>query len=515
MKKLLLSILAFLLALVIVKGQDINFTDEPENLGPNINSPHGEFSPKISPDGKYLFITRDGHPQNVGDPNDDQDIWFSELQEDGSWGLAKNIGTPLNTGNYNFVSSVSPDGNTILLGNVYNYFDGSYSVGTSISYRSRGGWAFPKKQNIEKYENINDYVNYFLSQDGKILLMAIQKKKRKENFGDLDIYFCRNLGENKWSEPENIGPDINTVGTDAGIFLASDGVTMFFASDGHGGYGDSDIFMTKRLDDTWTKWSKPINLGPKINSEDYESNFTIPASGDYAYFASSKNSYGEEDVFRIKLPQEAQPDPVVLVTGHVLNKKTNEPVQASITYELLFEGEEVGIARSEPDNGNYNIVLPYGKNYGFRAYASGFYAISENLDLSTISEYKNIKKNLYLVPIEVGEVVRLNNIFFETAKSELKDESIPELNRVIKLLKENSAIKIELGGHTDNIGSAKSNQKLSQDRAQSVVDFLTKGGISKGRLGANGYGESSPIATNETEEGREWNRRVEFKIISK
>lgn len=493
--------------------QEIQFEGEPENLGPNINSEAGDFSPKISPDGKYLFFTRDGHPENKGD-SEDQDVWFSELQPDGNWGKARNIGAPLNNDYNNFLTAISPDGNMILLGGAYNYFDGSVSSGTSISYRDRKGWTFPKKQTIEKFENINDYVNYYLSQDGNILLMAIQKKKKKENFGDLDIYVSKRTGDNSWSVPLNVGPTINTTGSDAGIFLASDGVTMFFASDGHGGYGDSDIFMTKRLDDTWTNWTKPVNLGPKINTDDYESNFTVSAAGDYAYFASSKNSLGNEDIFRIKLPQEAKPEPVVLVKGRVLNSKTNEPVKARITYELLPEGTEVGVARSEPVKGAYNIVLPHGSNYGFRAMADGFYAVSESLDLKDLDAYEEVEKDLLLTPIEVGEVVRLNNIFFETAKAELKDESIPELNRVVNLMKENPSLAIELAGHTDSIGKDETNMTLSQARAQAVVSFLTKNGVAGKRLSAQGYGETRPIADNDTEEGRELNRRVEFKIIS-
>ena len=512
MKVLVNSILFSLIIVHFNLAQEIEFEGEPENLGPNVNSSAGDFAPKISPDGRILFFTRDDHPENLGDPDDDQDIWYSELQSDGSWGPAKNIGGPLNNASSNFVSSISPDGNMILLGNAYNYFDGSTSQGVSIAYRDRKGWTFPKKQSIEKYENINDYVNYFMSQDGRVLLMATERKKKKECYGDLDIYVSFKIDDNQWTKPKNIGPTINTPESDAGIFLASDGVTMFFSSEGHGGYGDADIFITRRLDDTWTNWSKPINLGPKINTDGYESNFTVPAAADYAYFASTKDSYGDEDIFRIKLPQEAQPEPVVLVKGRTLNSKTKEPIQATITYELLPEGTDAGFARSEPVNGAYNIVLPHGFNYGFRAYADGYYAVSENLNLKSLEAYEEVEKDLFLSPVKVGEVVRLNNIFFETAKAELKDESIPELKRVIKLMEDNPSLKIELGGHTDSVGKDENNMTLSQARAQAVVTYLTKNGVSGKRLTAQGYGETLPIADNETEEGRELNRRVEFKL---
>ena len=178
--------------------------------------------------------------------------------------------------------------------------------------------------------------------------------------------------------------------------------------------------MTKRLDDSWTKWAPLVNMGPKLNSPGWDSYFTIPASGDYAYFVSSRSGEGQEDIFRIKLPELAKPDPVALISGQVLNSKTNAPISARITYESLPEGKELGVARSEPVNGDYKIVLPFGKKYGFSAKAKGYYAVSEFVDLTGMKEYGELNKNLYLAPIEVNQIVRLNNIFFESGKSVLK-----------------------------------------------------------------------------------------------
>ncbi len=493
-------------------AQELEFTDDPENLGHNVNTKYSDLSPIISPDGKTLYFDRKNYPQNTGGVDDEDEIWFSTLNTDGTWSVGKNIGSPLNNKGHNFIKSISPDGNAILLGNVYNYFDGSMSQGCSMSYRSRGGWTYPKKQNIEKYENRNDYVGYYLSNDGKVLFMSIEMKK---GFGERDIYVSFKEGENEWSRPLNMGASINTGKDDSAPFLAADGVTFYFSTSGHGGYGSNDIWMTKRLDDTWTNWSELVNMGPKINSSDWDSYFTIPASGEYAYFVSSKSGEGEEDIFRIKLPTEAKPDPVVLIYGQVLNAKTKEPVKADIRYEYLPEGKEAGIARSEPVKGEYKIVLPYGYIYGFRAISQGFYAVSENIDVSDLKEYKEIKKDLYLAPIEKDQVVRLNNIFFEFGKSVLKKESFPELDRVVKLMEENPSVEIELSGHTDNVGSDDANLKLSQERAQSVVNYLSKKGVKSKRLIAKGYGETMPVATNDTDEGRQLNRRVEFKILAK
>jgi len=493
-------------------AQEINaikFDAEPENMGPMVNSVFSDLSPKITPDGKTLFISR--YPDNNNGKNN---IWVSYLQENGTWSLAKNIGTPLNVqGSSTSVQSVSPDGNTLLLSNLYRYFDGSISGGgCSVSWRQRGGWAFPKGQVIEKFENKNQYVNYYLSNSGQFLLMAIEKKK---GLGAKDIYVSFKEDKNNWSKPLNLGSVVNTKGEEYGPFLAADDKTLYFVSEGLPGYGNADVWMTKRLDDTWTNWSTPVNMGDKINTPDFDAYFSIDAAGEYAYFSSARSGEGLSDIFRIKMPEEAKPEPVVLVYGKVFDKKTGEPIKANISYELLPSGKEVGTASTSPEDNIYKIVLPYGENYGFMASANNYYSITENLDLKNLTEYKELEVNLYLAPIEKNEAIRLNNIFFEFGKATLKQESYPELNRLIKLLTDNPTINIEIAGHTDNVGSDTDNLELSKNRAASVVEYLTKNGIKSNRLTSQGFGETKPVATNDTEEGRQLNRRVEFMVTSK
>jgi outer membrane protein OmpA-like peptidoglycan-associated protein len=511
MKKIILSIFTICLCAVGF-AQDfevIKFDAEPENLGNQINTEYSELAPKISPDGKTLFITR-YPPENNGKNN----IWYSHQNSDGTWAQSKNIGTPLNVqGSSTSVQSISPDGNTILLSNLYRYFDGSIAGGgCSISWRQRGGWAFPKSQIIEKYQNLNSTVSYYLSNSGKALLMAIEMKK---GLGEKDIWVSFPENENEWTKPLNLGSVVNTKGDEFGPFLAADEKTLYFVSEGHKGYGNADIWMTKRLDDTWTNWSTPINLGDKINTPNFDAYFSIDAAGEYAYYSSSNNSYGKSDIFRIKMPQEAKPEPVVLVYGKVFDKKTGEPITANINYELLPSGKEMGTAVTSPEDNIYKIVLPFGNNYGFMASADNYYSITENIDLKNLTEYKELEVNLYLAPIEKNEAIRLNNIFFEFGKSELKEESFPELNRLIKLLTDNPTINIEIAGHTDNVGSDSDNLELSKNRAASVVAYLTKGGIKANRLTSQGFGETKPVASNETEEGKQLNRRVEFMVTSK
>ncbi|MCI5057797.1 MAG: OmpA family protein [Flavobacteriales bacterium] len=506
-----LGLNVFLVAQVLAQ---LNFTDKAENLGVQINSSYSEVHPLVSPDGKTLYFNRKNHPNNTGGTEDEDEIWYSEF-ENGEWSTAKPFPAPLNNKHNNSIHSITPDGNTILLMNVYNYFDGSMSSGTSLAHRSRGGWTFPKKQNIEKYENKNDYVSYFLTNDGKSIIMSIQTKKK--NFGERDLYVAHRNGENEWGKPINLGNVVNTSSDEGSPFLAADGTTLYYSTSGHeGGFGDNDIWKVKRLDDTWQNWSEPINMGKEINSEGWDSYFTIPASGKYAYFVSSKSGEGKEDIFRIRLPTEVKPDPVILISGRVFDAKTKVPIMAEVTYESLSNGKEIGVARSEPEGGTYKIVLPYGKAYGFLAKSEGYYSVANNIDISEFKDYQEIERDLYLKPIkkiEIGEVVVLNNIFFESAKSTLKRESDLELQRVMKLLMENPSLQIEISGHTDNIGDDNSNIKLSQDRAEAVVEYLITKGIKNDRLLAKGYGETSPISSNDTKEGRKLNRRVEFKVL--
>jgi len=203
------------------------------------------------------------------------------------------------------------------------------------------------------------------------------------------------------------------------------------------------------------------------------------------------------------------------VSGNVYNKKTNEPLSASLIYETLPDGVESGNAISNPIDGAFKIVLPYDQNYMIRATADKFFAQSENFNLDSLVKagYKEIHKDLYLVPIEVGQVVRLNNVFFDFDKWDLRAESHLELNRVVKLLEENPAIEIEMSAHTDSYGSDEYNFKLSDNRARSVMEYIISKGISPSRIRSQGYGETKPVALNDTPENRQLNRRVEFTIL--
>jgi outer membrane protein OmpA-like peptidoglycan-associated protein len=444
---------------------------------------------------------------------------------------------PLNhTGKSSGIANVSTDGNQLLVRGAFE--DGEYEGGgLSVILRSKkGGWKDPKKleiKNYKKYSNMGNYNNSFLTPDGKTLVFAFSDNS---NGGRHDLYFSRlilkdpwskpksikdfskfvnkALNNNTWTEPEKIKSLSLRDYNEFAPFMAADGVTLYYSSNKEGGLGGQDIWMTKRLDDTWQNWSEPVNLGPTVNTNDWDAYYTLDAKGEEAYMVSSKNSVGgNEDIVKIKLITELRPNPVVLIKGKVFNAKTKEPLGAEIEYENLVDGKNVGIAQSNAQTGEYKIVLPYGKNYGFMAYAEKFISVSDNLDLSSVAEYKEITRDLYLVPLEVGSTIRLNNIFFDIGKATLRPESFPELERLAGLMNENGKMQIELSGHTDNVGSDEANMKLSADRAKTVTDYLVSLGITAERIQSKGYGETKPVGTNDTEEGRQLNRRVEFTIL--
>jgi outer membrane protein OmpA-like peptidoglycan-associated protein len=548
---------------------------ELENLGPAVNSPYDDISPIISPDGKTLYFVVDGHPKNTFGGKDTQDIWFSQLGADGKWTPAQHMPAPFNQEIYNSIESVTPDGNTLLIRGAYT--KGVYrNVGFSFSNRTAdNSWSLPEQINIKQFEKMNRgvYTAAYLSNDGKTLLLAFSEQKKSDH-NNLYVSFLE--PDKSWSTPKPLTA-LNTTNSEDAPFLAADGVTMYFSSDRPGGLGNHDIYMTKRLDDTWQSWSAPVNLGPTVNTDDLDSYYSIDATGEFAYLVSGKNSANGLDIVRVRLKEEYRPEPVVLVIGKVFNAKTQEPLASMISYETLPDGKEVGVARSNPSNGDYKIVLPYGKNYGFMAMAEGFISVSDNIDLTnqtaedltaksltdttlqdvtilgnveverdnpadsdtsgntrsttnsnlttrttkpemlvkdtTVTVGKIINRDLYLVPIEVGQVVRINNVFFDFDKAVLRPESYPELDRIGEFLMENAGVAIEISGHTDAMGSDEYNFKLSEARAASVRSYIVSKGISDNRITFKSYGKSMPVADNNTEEGRQMNRRVEFKVL--
>jgi len=484
----------------------------PDRLSATVNSVYNELKPLVTPDGKTLLFSRQYHPGNTGGEEDPEDIWFSQWDDEkGEWMEAVNMGGPLNTKGPNYISSITPDGNTVIitLGNRYTK-NGKMKAGVSVSTRTSEGWSKPVPFEIVNEVNMAEKANYFLANNREVLLMSVEGDP---SFGSRDLYVSFLMDDGRWSEPLNLGPGINTALEDASPFLAPDDKTLYFSSNGYTGYGKQDIYVSRRLDDTWTNWSEPENLGPQINSPEDDAFFNIPPTGEYGYF-SRNFTENNSDIFRFELPKEHQPDAVITVRGVVYNTKTRRPMQARIFYESLPDGTEIGTIESDPLTGAYQIILPTGKLYGYLAEAEGFVAVNANIDLKETEVYGELNKDLFLVPIEKGAVVRLNNIFFDFDRYVLKEESFPELNRMVEMMNESVELKISVEGHTDNIGTQQYNITLSERRAEAVVEYLVQKGISRNRLQSKGWGKSKPLVSNDDEiDGRELNRRVEFEIL--
>lgn len=538
----------------------------PENLGSAVNSEFSELNPVISPDGRTLYFGRKNHPANrYGVKGSEtisgsQDIWFSEKVGD-TWSSARRLSEVLNRDQYNTILSISPDGQTILLKGAY--VNGAYETrGFSISNKTTAGWTVPVKVDIPGYEQMSKGKNEYgyLTMDGKAILLAFARKKNSED-DDLYISFFE---EGRWTRPLELGDEINTKYSETTPFLSADGKTLYFSSDRPGGQGSQDIYLTRRLDDTWQHWRKPQNLGAPINTDEYDAYYSVAAKGDYAYFMSGKGSLGKKDIFRLSVESpdasgvvnessqvggaasdlvkgspdvsgsvkeslqrgpvngstrsvtSQESDPVVLLSGTVLNQQTGKvPEDASVTYEDLSNGKVLGQAKPDPTTGKYKLVLPYGKNYGITAKAKGLIPTSTNLDLTTMrGRYLELDdRDLSMVPLVKGNTATINNLFFDLGKATLKPESEPELKRILQVMKENMALVIEISGHTDNTGSDEINNKLSLERANAVKENLLKGGIDQARIRTKGYGKSKPKADNATEEGRQINRRVEIEIL--
>jgi len=488
------------------------------NLGANVNSKYVDTHPIISPDGRTLYFARQESPQNAGGTSDAQDVWYATLNNANTkaWNPAKNLGGPINTPkDPNGVAAVSANGQQLLVIGVYRPDGTLEPKGPSTSRRTVTGWSKPVPVVIEDYYNDDpENVDYCLGTSGKVMLMAVQ---RKDGQGSQDIYvsFLNEDGKT-WSRPRNLGPTVNTKKAEFAPFLAADGKTLYFASEGHGGFGKSDIFYSKRLDESWTKWSQPRNLGPNVNSPDFDAYYTMSAAGEDAYLVSARNGTGgSKDIFRIALTPRFKPETVTLVRGQVLDAVTKKPIAAIIHYENLLTGEELGVAEVNPQDGSYTIVLPSGVQYGYRAEATNYLAESDNLDVTDRQNYSEVTQDLFLVPFAVGSTIKLNNIFFAQSKYYLRENSYPELLRLVRILKDYPEVEIKVEGHTDNQGDPALNLKLSQDRVNEVKKYLVSKGIAGSRITTEGYGDTKPIASNDEEESRKLNRRVEFRVTKK
>ena len=494
----------------------------------HVNSPYDEQSPFISPDGKVLYWTLANHPDNIGGKKDPGDIWYSVWTGE-EWSLPIHGGNKINDLGYNGVAGFSNDGGRMYL--LSHYKPGNalaQSQGISVSLKTPEGWSTPENINIPYFLNRSVGTQGYLSTAVEAFVFSADSYG---SMGAEDLYVSV-LQSGKWSEPKNLGKQINTTFQELSPSLSADGKYLFFASNGRKGYGSFDIYYSQRLDDTWTNWSAPMNKGANINSEGRELFYRTYPEQNFALFTSTLNSDGYGDIRFYRPPKDLldsliqlRPDSIVRIVeiirdkpiagdekifevyGKITDSKTNQPLRATLT----FHSDSLFTTVADPE-GRYKIRIPSVNEYSLRIEASGFVGNFEKLDVRTY-EMKSLEMNFKLQPIEIGATVNLKSVLFQQSTPNLLPESNDELDLIVSFLKVNPKVEILLSGHTDNRGIAEHNLRLSQKRVERVKAYLVSKGISSKRIAGKGFGGSKPIAANDTEETRRLNRRVEFVIV--
>ncbi|MBK6267368.1 OmpA family protein [Marivirga sp. S37H4] len=671
-----------LLIPLFATAQDPQILYKLEELGKNVNTRYHETAPLITSDNQRLYFTVSNHPENTNGTDNTQDIWYSDRLPDGTWGKAQHMESPLNKRKFNQVLSILDYGNTLLIRGGKS----KKKEGFSLVFRNGDSWSKPENLDIQDFEEMNNgrFSGAVITQDRATIVIYMSERTGKAYS---DLYVSKLQPNGSYSKPELI-TSLSTPQDEFGQYLADNDKTMYFASNRQGTMGDVDVWKTERLDDTWQKWSEPENIGPPINTSGFDSYFSIDATGKHAFttrtyvsadgsnmniyglvpkpkitvkgtvrdtktgeavalqlevnekdknpkildvrnngeysfttyeekpflFSAQKNGYLDledtidlrhitkdttlvKDLFiepikseiflygyileseskfpvmveisakqnkwnkktttnfsdgqyRIQLKDEGvysisindsiyEPiteeikvklekdvfykeirkdflldksiQPYVL-SGYVYDKKTKEPLAASVSLDL----NDTLIVKTESDSdGFYTVQLKKPTKYKIHAAKADYLNLEESVSVFDNQDFLNYNKDLFLDPIEVGVTVIIKNIYFNFDKSDLKTESFPELNRLTNLMQTNPGITIEIAGHTDDKGSDDYNMDLSDGRARAVMNYLLEQGIDPDRMLAKGYGESQPISTNHTEEGRAENRRVVFTILSK
>ena len=495
-----------------VKIQNISFAKEamknpvditPTNMGPSINTREQEYSPAFSIDEQTLYITRREGQLTNNRPN--EDLYYAENIGD-NWTEIKNLGPPINTVENEGAFSVSADGHYIFFTSCSRP-GGKGQCDIWLTIDKDGKWGQPL--NLQSPINTKNWESQpSISSNGRILYFA---SDRLGGFGGIDIWKST-FTDSGWSKPVNLGPEINTSKDEQFPFIHSDNVTLYFSSEGHPGMGKSDLFVTHLRPDG--KWQKPQNLGYPINTTGYDWNIVVSRDGKTAYYSSDKlpDGKGGLDIYTFELPTELRATQVSYVRGLVRDAVTKKPLQTTVVLTPL-DGNATTQSYTNRSTGVFVVPLIAKKQYALTIDKKGYLFHSENFDMPEVPSDKPFEIIVDLQKVQVGKSVVLNNIFFDTDKFALKDESNKELQKLYTFLADNKDLRIEISGHTDNVGDAKYNLELSKNRAKSVYQYLVDQGIASDRLSYNGYGDTQPIADNSNKEGRAANRRTTFTVL--
>ena len=521
MKKRYILGVVFVLLSFGVFAQQVNEADLNKLLE-QINTRYDEQNPILSPDGKKLYFTRANDSLNIGGPKDKGDIWVSELGANGIWQKPVNLGRPVNDELKNYMLGFSADGRIMFLNNEKKLPGGMViNDGLVFSVFKNGRWSKPTHLNVDYLINRSSHQSGSVSADGATMVLSLQAYASR---GGEDIYVCF-YKNGRWTQPQNLGSTINTKQQEMTPYLSPDKKYLYFSSNGHGGKGGRDLFVSERLSEGWTEWSKPKNLGDEVNSNGVELNYFIDNRNKIAYFSSTQNSDGYGDIRAHRIEVEIKEEPVekegfeelVVIEeeenktcrfqGIVTNGKTGAPVAAAIN--ITGDGMTENVITDEA-TGKFEIEIPLSlDSVEVSIKAPGYMGVRE----AVVPQSGGVSRNFELAPLEVGETIRLNKVYFKRGTADLLEGSFAELDRVVEMLRENPNIKIELSGHTDNQGNSKLNLKLSQDRVDKVKQYLVEHGIDARRIKGKGYGGTRPVASNASEETRKLNRRVEIKIL--
>jgi outer membrane protein OmpA-like peptidoglycan-associated protein/tetratricopeptide (TPR) repeat protein len=481
-----------------------------ENVGPAVNSPFPEYTPIITADESALYFTSRRF-SNLGKERQDdlpyEDLYISRRKWDGTWSQAQNVGPPINTIYHDATVCLSADGQTLWFYRAEGLYFAEFKGRKLVSYRMVGP---PIESNAHE-------PSASLSADGRILYFS----REAGSNGDYDLFESTLLTNGKWSEPRRLPESINTPYDENSPFIHPDGKTLYFASKGHNSMGGYDLFRSTRQMDG--SWSKPQNLGWPLNSADDDVYLVVSASGRYAYFSSTRpGGLGSHDIYRIDFAPDAgkqdassfQAD-VLLVKGQLLDAATDLPIGAKLYILDLEKNDTLTVTYADGQTGEYLFALPTGSLYAVYIEQNKYQTETRSFDTRTQSGYDEVRQNIKLkfARLQVGERLLLRNLFFDFNQATLRPESKAELERLYELLKRNPSMRIRIRGHTDNVGSDDYNLTLSAERAQAVVDYLVKRGIAAGRLESQGLGETEPIDSNDSDVGRQNNRRTEFEVL--
>lgn len=471
----------------------------PEDVGPGINTADHEYYPSLTVDGKHMVITRR--------IQQDEDFYASDWIN-GAWTTAQSLPGKINTNFNEGAQNISQDGQWLVFTGC-NYPEGMGSCDLYISYLTKSGsWTEPEnlgsRINSEYWESSPS-----LSPDKRDLYFS---SSRPGGFGGKDLWVSHRQPNGQWGEAQNLGPQVNTDGDESCAFIHADNHTLYFNSNGHPGYGITDLFVSRKTGEN--SWTKPDNLGYPINTIDDEGSLIVAADGVTAYYASDRGKAkgGGMDIYRFNMRPEMQAQATTWVKGRVYNKKTGEGLPSSVQLTEMNSRNPLNQLQTDED-GLYLITLPEGKSYVFNVNRKGFLFYSDHFDIKAASVDSFLTVDIPLEPIEPGAAIVLKNIFFASNQTTLDPNSQTELNLVIRLMQDNPTLRIMISGHTDNTGNKSDNLKLSLGRAQAVTTYLTSQGIAASRLVAKGFGDSKPVAPNDSEQGKSLNRRTELNVL--